>query len=499
MMSIACRYSALALAGTMVVALTPAAKASSFFGIPIPIPHIGPSHQPTGPTHHHTKEPRRDKTPDDAQNNRDNGAKENSRGREAALASLGANKNLGVLTSVTFKSVTASAGSDDSNKIGTSANTRTNKVDLPQTLAQFVTNVGVMLQANQNGGDVSVVSVESALDTIYSESGPESLRQFEQMAGDSWSADQFKVDILKVANQQLGKFAVGNTKGLITMAQVDKLLRAAAHDVYVRTFEVSELIAMNKHIVDFDRTLWENSGPDLPSVAETPAAKQAALPAVDDSSSDPYTDDSPMPQAQPAQQTAGSSNGDVAQSPAAPALVSQPSKMSHISSEMVRIAQLLVDDLSADATKGMRDLGDAVRYRLMRATVDCFTRIAVRKTTDPTAATQVSATDQAPASDHPQQTAQEQAQAVANQTYIDLVNSFQKSIEKKDAKSERDVDGECRVAADTLIGLAPTVVADQAAKTPPTRDTHFLREPEPLRAVWTGSDWASDQTPARSN
>lgn len=95
-------------------------------------------------------------------------AKPANRAQEVALASLGANKDYdNILREVTFKTVEASAGSDDSQKFGHKGDALNAKVDLPTELAAFVDEIQQMSKQVTAVGDVSLAATEAALNEVY--------------------------------------------------------------------------------------------------------------------------------------------------------------------------------------------------------------------------------------------------------------------------------------------------------------------------------------------
>jgi hypothetical protein len=405
---------------------------------------------------------------------------------EVALASLGSNKNLdNVLREVAFKSTEASAGSDDGRKFGRKGDVNDVKVDLPSALDEFTKRVQGMSSGTTAVGDVSIATVETALNEVYEAAPQELLRQFENLPGAQYTPEQFKVDILHAAEHKLGRFREGNNRGMVLVAQIKQLFELSAHDVFVQTFEIAELTAMNQHVVDFDRALFEKGDALGASPAED--ASQPLGMVSKDTDEDQYPGTPATAAASTAKPATANASG------------AEPvSKMRHITTEMLRLAQVLADDIPFDQTRETRDIVQAYRYRLTRATIDCFTFIAAPGTGGPQI--QLASNQNAGVALAPTNTAAESA----DDRYEDLVRKFQVSISNQETsdgsanssqgKAFADEDGQCRAAAYRLAGLD----GDAAArKTPSSRDLSKLREPEPEVAVWNVSAWEGADATAK--
>lgn len=391
--------------------------------------------------------------------------REENRG-EAALASLGVDKNLdGVLRTVTFKSVEASAGTNDSVRVGKRGRVATNKADLQSELAVFVKQFNTMADGTTQAGDVSRVTVESALEDIYEAKEQAGLRAFENLPGENWAPEQLKFKIVAEARRRLEKFKSGNNKGLVTMAQVRQLLAESTRDVYLKLFEISELIGLNKHVADFDRELYE--GGRLGDMVET-ASTPVATPPEDEEA---YPGDLPVRALAESDQPSPSS------------------KMKFITPEMIRIARLLADDVPLDLGREDRDYAEAFRYRLTRATVDCFIALATKKADlrTPEPATDGKSDDAA-------------RTEVLDERYEDLIKTFQAAIARRDTTAaastedaaKNDRDGICRAEIYRLADLGDGgAVKGKAGREATNRDLSLLKEPQAARAVWTGTGWDS--------
>lgn len=403
-------------------------------------------------------------------NDSGSGSSGKSRGdEEAALASLGVDKNLdGILRTVTFKSVQASAGANDSLRIGRRGSVADNKADLQTELAAFVEAFTTMADGTVQNGDVSRVTVESGLDEIYESKELAGLRAFENLQGENWSPEQLKYKIIVEARRRIDKFRSGNNKGIVTMAQVRQILAESARDVYMKLFEISELIGMSKHIADFDRELYE--GGKLGGDAEALSTTAISTPASSNSDEEAYPGDAPKQD-----------------SATEPERVEPASKMKFITPEMVRIARVMADDVPLELGREDRDFAEAFRYRITRATVDCFIALATKKNDD-----------RAPASGDVSQT-----QALDGR-YEDLIKTFQAAVVARDrvaATTDRDGagnnrDGVCRSEIYLLAGLGEGGVATKGGADANGRDLALLKAPQPTRAVWTGTGWDTGGAPA---
>jgi hypothetical protein len=434
------------------------------------------------------------------------GARAPSAAQDEALASLGANKDFDtILSEVTFKSVEASAGSDDSQKFGHKGDALNVKVDLPTERANFVNDVQTMAKDFATVGDVSLAAVESALDEVYDAREQEDLRKFETLQGMNFTAEDFKVEIVREAHRKLAKFKSGNSRGMVQLGQIKQIFAESAHDVFLRTFEVAELMAMNAHLAEFDRELYE-TGDALPADAPPPASAPLKA-AADSADNDPYPGDAPTPSpAANAKPMAGADSADndpypgaapapspspaakPAAEPAEAAAKAEPvSKMRHITAETLRLAQLLANDIPFEQTREVRESLFAFRYRLTRATLDCFMQIA---TQDPGAEPPTPVAQEAAAGRS--LTPEEKAAERENRRYEDLVRQFMVSIARRDSAAAPDTggaaaansDGACRKGAMRLAGLDPDAPAGSSP-----RDLSKLRQPESALAVWGGKDW----------
>jgi hypothetical protein len=416
------------------------------------------------------------------------GARSPSAAQDEALASLGANKDFDtILSEVTFKSVEASAGSDDSQKFGHKGDALNVKVDLPTELANFVNEVQTMSKDVSTVGDVSLAAVESALDEVYDAREQEDLRKFETLQGMNFTAEDFKVEIVREAHRKLAKFKSGNSRGMVQLAQIKQIFAESAHDVFLRTFEVAELMAMNAHLAEFDRELYE-TGDALPADAPPPASAPLKA-AADSADNDPYPGAPPAPSPSTAAKPAAE--------PAEAAAKAEPvSKMRHITAETLRLAQLLANDIPFEQTREVRESLFAFRYRLTRATLDCFMQIA---TQDPGAEPPTPVAQEAAAGRS--LTPEEKAAERENRRYEDLVRQFMVSIARRDSAAAPDTggaaaansDGACRKGAMRLAGLDPDAPAGSSP-----RDLSKLRQPESALAVWGGKDWRVEGAPAQA-
>jgi hypothetical protein len=414
--------------------------------------------------------------------------------REVALASLGANKNLdNVLREVTLKSIEASAGSDDSRKFGHKGDVDNVKIDLPTELATFVSIVQTLGSETTAVGDVSMVTVESALNEVYEAPEQDALRQFELLRGANYTAEQFKVEILRESEQKLGRFAKGNSRGLVLISQIKQLFGESARDVYDSTFEIAELSAMNRHLIDFDRELYEK-GKSLPTAPAGPVA-QPLLNATQASDDDAY----------PGATSAVNVKAEY-DTPSQPGPSEPVSKMRHITAETLRLAEVLADDIPFESTRETREFVQAYRYRLTRATIDCFILIAANNlaglSADKGVETQsVGAADAASKADA--LSTNKSADESPDDRYEDLVRRFQASIAKQDtpetsvdasaSKAIADVEGQCRKRAYQLAGVAPDGSPGAGATSSTARDLSKLRQPEPDSAVWDGVAWKNGE------
>lgn len=259
---------------------------------------------------------------------------------------------------------------------------------------------------------------------------------------------------------------------MVQLSQIKQIFAESAHDVFIRTFEIAELMAMNDHLAEFDRELYEKGASLDPQAA--PARGPTPENASASADNDPYPGGpaSPPPNAAPAVKSAQ-----------APAALEPVSKMRHITAETLRLAQSLAYEVPFEPTRETREFLDAYRYRLTRATLDCFMLMATDETAPGAASGQADVKDTG--ADGQAMTPGEQLAKRENHRYEDLVRQFMVNIAPKDAPSPSldtagnvtaSGDGKCRVGAYRLAGLdlGAVVLAGDRAQ----RDLGKLRQPE---------------------
>ena len=139
-------------------------------------------------------------------------------------------------------------------------------------------------QSATKEGDVTQHAILESLSAAIKES---SLQKFETFLGEDWSYERLRVMILDRVDNEIGSLFDGTTKGDVAMSDIDGIIKKSAHEVYLRLFETSELLAANRGATLFAERLYQTQGDqvsaDMRENAETwlKQSADAELAAID--------------------------------------------------------------------------------------------------------------------------------------------------------------------------------------------------------------------------
>ena len=151
----------------------------------------------------------------------------------AALAPPSSQDQLAMLKSVNPSDSLGSVGSsDDQERVGKSAD-----VEADRDYISKVDNLIKRIETAQNAqhtskeGDVTEHAILDSLDGAIKSAN---LQRFETFLGENWSAERLRVMILDRANNEIGGLFEGTNRGVVTMNDLDTIIKKSAHNVYVR-------------------------------------------------------------------------------------------------------------------------------------------------------------------------------------------------------------------------------------------------------------------------
>ena len=111
--------------------------------------------------------------------------------------------------------------------------------------------------ATLSQGDVTKHALDQAVTQTYQDAR---LATFEQFLGEQWTNERLRVAIVMLANTKMPELLDGNNFKRVEMKTLSEIIDKAGRDVYKRTLEMSELIAMNQATGRFMRVMFETHG-----------------------------------------------------------------------------------------------------------------------------------------------------------------------------------------------------------------------------------------------
>src|ERR1700733_8243861 len=112
-------------------------------------------------------------------------------------------------------------------------------------------------QHSTKEGDVTEHAILESLENSVREAN---LTKFETFLGENWSPERLRVMILDRVQNEIGGMFDGTNRGVVTMNDLDLMIKKAAKNVYARLFETSELLAANRSSTLFVERLYQTHG-----------------------------------------------------------------------------------------------------------------------------------------------------------------------------------------------------------------------------------------------
>jgi hypothetical protein len=190
----------------------------------------------------------------------------------AALAPPSTQDQIAMLKSVNpSQSLGAVGSSDDMETVGKAGDVEANR-DYTGKIDDLIRRIEVAqnTQRSAKEGDVTEHAILESLDAAIKSAN---LQRFETFLGENWSAERLRVMILDRANNEIGGLFEGTNHGVVTMNDLDTIIKKSARNVYARLFETSELLAANRGSTLFVQRLYQAHG-DLVSGDVRESAEQ---------------------------------------------------------------------------------------------------------------------------------------------------------------------------------------------------------------------------------
>ena len=177
----------------------------------------------------------------------------------ASLAPPSSKTQLAMLKSIFPAAALGAVGSlDDLREVGRTDQKDSDR-DYAESLRTFITRFETE-QKNQKSnseGDVTLNAVERSVDKAIVDA---KLKRFETFAGENWSAERLRVQVLSRATTEVATLFKGNNRGTVRMADLEGIISASAQSVARRLFETSELVAANSGSALFVKRLYQTHG-----------------------------------------------------------------------------------------------------------------------------------------------------------------------------------------------------------------------------------------------
>ena len=177
----------------------------------------------------------------------------------AALAPPSSQDQIAMLKSVNpSESLGAVGSSDDVEQVGKAGDVEANR-DYTGKIDDLIKRIQVAQNAQRTSkeGDVTEHAILESLDAAIKSAN---LQRFETFLGENWSAERLRVMILDRANNEIGGLFEGTNRGVVTMNDLDTIIKKSARNVYARLFETSELLAANRGSTLFVQRLYQAHG-----------------------------------------------------------------------------------------------------------------------------------------------------------------------------------------------------------------------------------------------
>jgi hypothetical protein len=190
----------------------------------------------------------------------------------AALAPPSSQDQIAMLKSVNpSDSLGAVGATDDLEQVGKAADDETGR-DYTGKIDDLIKRIQVAQNAQRTSkeGDVTEHAILESLDGAIRSA---SLQRFETFLGENWSPERLRVMILDRANNEIGGLFEGTNRGVVTMNDLDTIIKKSARNVFARLFETSELLAANRGSTLFVQRLYQAHG-DLVSGDVRESAEQ---------------------------------------------------------------------------------------------------------------------------------------------------------------------------------------------------------------------------------
>ena len=177
----------------------------------------------------------------------------------AALAPPSSQDQIAMLKSVNPSESLGTVGSsDDVEQVGKAGDVEANR-DYTGKIDDLIRRIQVAQNAQHTSkeGDVTEHAILESLDAAIKSAN---LQRFETFLGENWSAERLRVMILDRANNEIGGLFEGTNRGVVTMNDLDTIIKKSARNVYARLFETSELLAANRGSTLFVQRLYQAHG-----------------------------------------------------------------------------------------------------------------------------------------------------------------------------------------------------------------------------------------------
>lgn len=174
-----------------------------------------------------------------------------------------------VSTDAVFKSMIVSKGLGKvgvEEEIDSSRNDRArdNQRDYTGAIGDLLKIIDDAAKQNSRDGNAALSQgdvTQHALDRAVAKSFEGArLTLFEQFIGEQWTSERLRVAILERARTEVPDLLIGNNYKRVEFAPIDDIIQRAGRSIFKRTFETSELIAVNQATARFTRALFEMRG-----------------------------------------------------------------------------------------------------------------------------------------------------------------------------------------------------------------------------------------------
>lgn len=228
----------------------------SFGGIPFNI-HIGPGYRGR---YYGRRHQRRGPARGESGENEESGRPSKEK-TDKILASLGAPSSAEqtrVLKSISASPVLGVVGSNkDLQDIGR-PESREDDRDYIGALDRLVGRLAEKQDKNlATAGDATASGIEQSLLRAIKDA---KLDTFERFASESWTPERIRKLVLDRTYNDLDPLFSGNTRGQVRMEAINPVIQDAAHAIYRRIFETSELLATNRAANQFIQRLYQTTG-----------------------------------------------------------------------------------------------------------------------------------------------------------------------------------------------------------------------------------------------